>query len=217
MKKLAIGCLIIVVICCVIGAGAAYFVYLQVRTSVAQMAEFAKAEEIERDVRVRGAYEAPANEELTQAQLDRYMRVQDAIRQRIGDHFADFERRYKQLTEKKHATGFSDLPELLKAYGEIASGWAEAKRSQVAALNEVEMSLSEYRWIRDQVYRALGMAFVDLDFAKFAEAARSGVAPSAPGQLRGAVEPTGPEINRKLIEPYKKQLEQYLALASFGL
>ena len=216
MKKLAIGCLIIAVICCVIGAGAAYYVYRQVRSSVAQLAEFAKAEEIERDVRVRGAYAAPANEELTQAQVDRFLRVQNAIRQRIGDHFADFERRYKDLTEGKKAT-FSDLPELLKAYGAIASGWAEAKRSQVAALNEVEMSLSEYRWIRDQAYRALGMAFVDLDFAKFAEAARSGAAPSQPGRVQGAVEPTGPEVNRNLIEPYRKQFEQYLALAAFGL
>jgi hypothetical protein len=216
MKKLAIGCLIIVVVCCVIGAGAAYFVYRQVRSSVVQLTEFAKAEEIERGIRVREAYAAPANEELTQAQLDRYLRVQDAIRQRIGDHFTDFERRYKQLAAKKEAN-FSDLPELLKAYGEIASGWAEAKRSQVEALNAVEMSLSEYRWIRDQVYRAMGMTFVDLDFAKFAESARRGVAPSQPGQLRGALEPTGPEINRKLIEPYKKQFEQYLALASFGL
>ncbi len=216
MKKLAIGCLGVVVICCLIFGGLAYYAYRQVRSSVTQLAEFAKAEEIERDVRVREAYTAPANEELTQAQLDRYMRVQNAIRQRIGERFADFERRYKDLAEKKNAS-FSDLPDLLRAYGEIASGWAEAKRSQVAALNEVEMSLSEYRWIRDQVYRALGMAFVDLDFAKFAEAARSGVAPSQPGQLRGAVEPAGPEINRKLIEPYKKELEQYLALASFGL
>ena len=216
MKKLAIGCLVIAVFCCIVGAGIGYYVYRQVRSSVAQLAEFAKAEEIERDIRVREAFAAPANEELTQAQLDRYLRVQDAIRQRIGDHFSDFEKRYKELAEKKKAT-FSDLPELLKAYGEIASGWASAKRSQVEALNEVEMSLSEYRWIRDQVYRALGMAFVDLDFAKFAEAARSGVAPSQPGQLRGALEPSGPEINRKLIEPYKKQFEQYLALASFGL
>jgi hypothetical protein len=216
MKKLAIGCLIIAVVCCVIGAGAAYYVYRKVQPSLVQFKEFAKAADIERDVRVRGAYDAPANEELTQAQLDRYLRVQNAIRQRIGDHFADFERRYKDLAEKKNAS-FSDLPELLKAYGEIASGWAEAKRSQVAALNEVEMSLSEYRWVRNQAYRALGMAFVDLDFAKFAEAARSGVSPSQPGQLQGAVEPTGPEINRKLIEPYRKQFEQYLALAAFGL
>ena len=216
MKKLAIGCLIIAVVCCVIGAGAAYYVYRKVQPSLAQFREFAKAGDIERDVRVRGAYAAPANEELTQAQLDRYLRVQNAIRDRIGNHFADFERRYKDLTEKKNAS-FSDLPELLRAYGEIASGWAEAKRSQVAALNEVEMSLSEYRWIRDQVYRALGMTFVDLDFAKFAESARSGVGPSQPGQLHGAIEPTGPEINRTLIEPYKKQFEQYLALAAFGL
>ena len=216
MKKLAIGCLVIAVFCCIVGAGIGYYVYRQVRSSVAQLAEFAKAEEIERDIRVRDAYSAPANEELTQTQLDRYLRVQNAIRQRIGDHFSDFERRYKDLTEKRNAS-FSDLPELLKAYGEIASGWASAKRSQVEALNEVEMSLSEYRWIRDQVYRALGMAFVDLDFAKFAESARSGVAPSQPGQLRGALEPSGPEINRKLIEPYRKQFEEYLALASFGL
>src|SRR5262245_28188857 len=97
MKKLAIGCLIIAVVCCVIGAGAAYYVYRKVQPSLAQFGEMAKVADIERDVRVRGAYAAPASEELTQAQLDRFLRVQNAIRQRIGDHFGDFERRYKDL------------------------------------------------------------------------------------------------------------------------
>ena len=38
-----------------------------------------------------------------------------------------------------------------------------------------------------------------------------------PGALRGSIGPTGPAANRKLVEPFRKQLESNLALASFGL
>ena len=38
-----------------------------------------------------------------------------------------------------------------------------------------------------------------------------------PGQVLGSIGPAGPESNRKLIEPFKKQLEENLPLASFGL
>ena len=36
-------------------------------------------------------------------------------------------------------------------------------------------------------------------------------------RLLGAIAPEGPEINRERIEKFKKQLEENLALASFGL
>ena len=81
-----------------------------------------------------------------------------------------------------------------------------------------DLSLDEYRWIRDQAYRALGQPFVDLDIAKLVEEAGRGVTSSdTVGQLKGAIGATGPEVNRKLIERVKKVLEDNLALASFGL
>jgi hypothetical protein len=61
------------------------------------------------------------------------------------------------------------------------------------------------------------MAYVDFDIGKLAQDIKNGVTTPEPGQLRGAMGPDGPEVNRKLVEPYKKQLEESIALASFGL
>jgi len=49
------------------------------------------------------------------------------------------------------------------------------------------------------------------------DAARSGASSIEPSRLRGAIGPAGPEMNRKRIATFKKQLEENLALASFGL
>jgi hypothetical protein len=38
-----------------------------------------------------------------------------------------------------------------------------------------------------------------------------------PGRIGGSFGPGGPDANRTLVEPFKKQLENNLPLASFGL
>jgi hypothetical protein len=216
MKKLAIGCLVVLVLGGVAAAGVAYYLYRQVRSTYTQFAELGKVPEIERGVRAQGTFEPPASEELTDAQVEKLVRVQTLIKQRLGQRFSDFERKYKTLAEKKEAT-VSDLPTLVAAYRDMAAAWIDAKRAQVDALNDVGFSLDEYRWIREQSYRALGMAYVDFDLGKLAENVNRGYGVDPPGRLLGAVEPAGPEVNRKLVERFKKQLEESIALASFGL
>lgn len=216
MKKLAIGCAVVVVLFGVAALGVGYYVYRNMSASFARFSELAKVPEIERELRVRDPYIPPGTEELTPAQVERFVRVQSLIRTRLGERFADFEQKYKTLAEKDQA-GVRDLPRLLQAYGDAAAGWIDAKRAQVAALNDVAMSLDEYKWIREQIYRALGVPYLDLDFAKIAEAASGGGPIVQPGEVRGSIGPSGPESNRKLIEPYRKELESNLALVSFGL
>jgi hypothetical protein len=198
-------------------AGIGYYVYRQAQALYQQVAQFAQVPEIERGIKARGEYVPPASGELTKAQLERLLRVQSSIRQRIGQQFAAMEQKYKVLSEKDHPTAL-DMPTLLAAYRDLAAAWLDAKRSQVDALNEAGLSLEEYRWIREQTYRALGVPFADFDVSKLVEHIRSGASGSIePGQIRGSIGPAGPEANRTLVEPFKKQLEENLALASFGL
>jgi hypothetical protein len=105
----------------------------------------------------------------------------------------------------------------MAAYRDMVTAWLEAKRSQVEGLNEVGFSLEEYRWVREQAYQALGMAYVDFDLGKLAENVTSGAGVDPQGRLLGAIEPTGPASNRALVERFKKQLEEAISLASFGL
>lgn len=216
MKKLAIGCGIVMLVVGLAAAGVAYYLYRQVASTVTQFAELAEIPNIERTIRNRAPFTPPPTAEITEAQIEKLVQVQSEVRRRIGERMKEFESKYKALADKDNAD-ITDAPALLRAYADLAKTWLDAKRSQVDALNTAGLSLEEYRWIRDQAYKALGMAFVDLDFAKIVEDAKSGVSSDSPGRLLGAIAPEGPEINRERIEKFKKQLEENLALASFGL
>jgi hypothetical protein len=216
MKKLAIGCGIALLLTGMAAAGVAFYVYRQVSSTITQFAELGKVPEIERGVRNQERFEPPASEELTESQVAKLVQVQTAVRQRLGERMNMLEAKYKNLTEKKEAT-YTDAPALARAYADLAATWIEAKRTQVDALNASGLSLEEYRWIRDQAYRAAGMAFMDLDLGKLIEEARLGVSPDRPGRLRGSIGPSGPESNRARIAGVKQQLTDNIALASFGL
>ena len=217
MKKIAIGCGVVLLLFMIAGAAVGYYVYRQAQALYQGFAQLAEVPAIERGVKARGEYRPPASGELTTSQVERLVRVQEFVRQRLGQQVAALEQKYKTLTEKDHAT-IVDAPALMAAYRDLASAFLAAKRSQVDALNEVGLSLEEYRWIRDQAYRAIGIAYVDFDVSKFVDQFRSNASGSIdPAQIRGSLGPGGPEANRTLVEPFKKQLEENLALASFGL
>jgi len=216
MKKLAIGCGVVLLLAGVVTAGVGYYVYRQASSMFAQLRELDRLPEIERNVRVQTTYTPPASGELTVSQVERLVKVQESVRQRLGQRFADLDAKYKTLIDKKEATA-ADVPALLGAYRDMAAAWMEAKRSQVDGLNSVDMSLAEYKWIREQTYRALGVPYMDLDVSKIVEHIRSGRGNVEPAQIGGSIGPSGPESNRKIIEAYRKRLEENLALAAFGL
>jgi hypothetical protein len=215
MKKLALGCGVVLVLTGMAAAAAAYFVYRQVAPMVTQFAEFGQLAEIERGVRKRGPFNPPPTAELTERQVQQLVQVQQQLRRRLGEQMKTFEARYRELANRKDAT-LADAPAVLQAYGDLAGTWLDAKRTQIEALNAADLSLEEYRWIRHEAYRALGQPFVDLDMGKLVEHAHRGGS-LAVGELKGAIQSVGPESNRKLIERVRKLLEENLALAAFGL
>lgn len=216
MKKLAIGCLIAIVVVGIAGAIGAYFLYRQVRTTVTQFAEVGSVAEIERNVRNQTPFTPPSSGELTAAQVQKLVQVQSQVRARLGERQAELERKYKELSEKREATAL-DLPQLIAAYRDLAAVWVEGKRAQVDALNAAGLSLDEYRWVRGQAYQALGIPIVEIDVARIIEDAKSGATGNQPGSIAGSFGPSGPDSNRALVEPHKEQLENSVALATFGL
>jgi hypothetical protein len=215
MKKLAIGCGIVILVAGVALAGIAYYGYMKVRSTVQQFAQLAQVPELERNVRVKEPYAAPASGELTSKQIERLMQVLARVRDRTGQNTAAFQRNYQALSQKKDAT-VVDLPTLVSAYRDLASGYLDAKKAQVDALNEVGMSMSEYRWIRAEAYRALDIPFFAVDFGRLADQVKSGTMP-AEAPLDAVPSGTVPAVNKTLCEPHRKQLEDYLPFVAFGL
>lgn len=217
MKKLAIGCFAVVVLLAIAAAVGSFYIYRQVRGTVAQFSELSSVPELERGVRNKQSFTPPSTGQLTEPQVERLVRVQGRVRERLGAGFAQLETKYKDFFDQKDVTAL-DTPKLIAAYRDLAALYMEGKRGQIDALNDAGLSLEEYRWVRNQAYAAVGIPIVDLDVSKLVSSISSGQqAEEVPGQIGGSFGPSGPEENQKLVEPVKKQLESNAALASFGL
>jgi hypothetical protein len=215
MKKAAMGCVLLLVLLVGAAATAAYTIYYKVSSTVSGFAELGTLPQLDRAVRNQRPYVPPASGELTREQLQRFLRVQQTVRARLGKGADELERRYHELLEKDSAT-IADAPELLSAYRDLAAIFVDAKRTQVNALNHAGFSLDEYRWVRTQVYAALGVPMMELDVSRIIAEVQNGRTPEPP--MAGVqLGPSGPPKTRKLVEPYRKPLEDYAPLAFFGL
>ncbi len=218
MKKLAIGCGVVVLLALVAGAVGVYYVMHRVGSTVASLAALGSIPDIERGVEDKSPYTAPASGELTDAQLTRLLAVQSAIKQKLGDRFAALDQKYRTLSEtlKQRDATVLDAPALLGAYSDLAKAYLDAKRWQVEALNAQHLSLAEYRWIRKQAYAAIGLTVMNVDVGEIIEDVKAGrTPPSQPMDV--VVGPTGPAQNLKLVDPHRKALEDNVALAFLGL
>jgi hypothetical protein len=217
VKKLAIGCSLVVLVLAVAGMAATYWVYRKVSTTVSEFAALADVPRLEREIRNTAAFSPPSSGELTQEQVQRLVRVQATVRQRLGQRFAEMQKRYETLFSDRRPDAL-DAPALVAAYRDLAHAWMDAKRAQVEALNQARFSLEEYRWVREQVYAAVGVPILNLDVAKLIEDVTAGVTDGdVPARVAGAFGPSGPGRNRELVAEFKKALEDNAALAAFGL
>ena len=215
MKKLAIGCAVLLVIGMVGVAGASWVAYRKVSSTFAGFAELGSLPELERSIREQRRFSPPASGEPSRAQVQRLLEVQGAVRARLGDRADEFERRYRRLLAKDRATA-ADAPEILSAYRDLAGAYMDAKRAQVDALNRAGLSLEEYRWTRSRAYAALGMPLIDVDLSGLIADVQAGRSPAA-STYRVADTSAGSQVVRRMVEPHREALEANVGLAFFGL
>ena len=221
MKKFAIGCGILLVLGLIGAAVATYFIVNKVTSTVAEFAALGEVPEIERRVRNTETFTPPESGELTEAQVARYVKVQQHVRTLLGSRFSEFETKYAELSrrmDKDQGTVF-DAPTVIAGYVDLARTYVDAKKAQVEALNESNFSLAEYRWVRQQAYAAIGMPVMEFDVAKVIDDVKEGRTPQEPPapHMSGSLGPSGPEVNKTLVAPHKKMLEDNVALSYFGL
>jgi len=222
MSKVAIGCVGLLAVGLVGGVGATYYAYHKVTSAIAPVVELGSLGDIERSIRKQGAYTPPASGEPSQAQVDRLLEVQEAVRARLGTRAEEFYQRYRRYFEpvngvKAQLGGPADSAIMgLRLSLEIAGIYVDGKRAQVDALNRLGMSLEEYRWTRSQVYAALGVPFMELDIpAIMAEVKERRQPVPRAFDLKSALSTT--LAVRRMVEPHRKVLEDNVGLAFFGL
>jgi hypothetical protein len=216
MKKLAIGCGIVLLVLLVVGGIAGYVAYTKfLKPMAATFTEFAQLSEIEKEVKNTTAFSAPGTGELTEEMVARFVKVQEAMQARLGGRMEQVRAKYEQIDKALKAEGKkASFRESLGALKELSSIVVDAKRAQVEALNQASFSVKEYEWVRQQVYAAVGMVaagFDVKDVRRIAEQAAGGaeVAQAKLGDV--------PERNRELVKRFEKQLREWAPLAFFGL
>jgi hypothetical protein len=215
MKKVAIGCAVLLLLGMVGAAGASYFAYRKVSSAFAGFAELGALPEIERSVRNQRPFTPPASGDPSQAQIERLLAIHQAVRGRLGTKADEIEHRYRRLLAKDSVTAV-DVPELVSAYRDLAGAYVDARRAQAEALNHAGLSLGEYRWIRSRAYAGLGMSLLDVDVSQFIEDVKAGRQPSTPAARLAEPDSASPSLRRR-VEPHRKALEENVGLAFFGL
>lgn len=226
MKKLAIGCGILLLLAAVAGGFAAYWVYnkgkqiySEASQYVSSFAELGRAAELDAQVTNQAAFTPPADGTLTQGQIDRFIKLQQETRTALGTRFDQIKARYERLSTQAEG-GQPSVTEGLAALKELAGLVLDVKKIHVASLNAQQMSTAEYRWLRDQIYAAAGVPFTSFHLAAIVEAAKSGDTTKINDALAGKAETLTvdvPEGNRALVEPYRQQLQDWVPLAWLGL
>jgi hypothetical protein len=218
MKKFAIGCLLLLVIGG-IGAGIAgyYFVYRPARAYVASVAKLQVIPELNKEVNNKSAFVPPETGDLTNQQVGRFIAIQDAMLADLGPRIEELDQKYRTLSRLADEEGRRDasIGEALSALRDLAGIVVDAKRAQVAALNQHGSSLAEYEWVQQQVYRAAGVPMVGA-FKQVIKDVSEGRAPDVEGMMNEPVRESS-EKNRELIEPHLDKLRERIGLAFFGL
>ena len=219
MKKLAIGCGIVLVLALIALGVGVFWVAHKAQTVIAGISELKNIPDLDKQIRNTTVFTPPASGELSPEQVSRYVAVREQVRQQLGVRTKELDAQYKALSERldKHQQTALDIPQMIEAYKDLAALYVLGKRAQVDALNDKNLSLSEYRWIQQQAYGALGMPFVDMDISKMIEEAQSGRSPS-PGDHTARDAPHGSsDKNKPLVEPHRKLLEDSASLSFLGL
>jgi hypothetical protein len=214
MKKLLIGCGVLVLVLAIVAGWAFWqFVWkpgsqfmgegLKTVTETVQRAKglgetTARLRELEKGIHNQGEYAPPADGLIQPDQLARWLTVELTAREAIAADFKRLEDEISQSVTAPEATAAGKAQRMraglaaLNQLGEIA---IRAKEAQVRALNAAGMSLAEYQWVRDTGLAALvaGGMSVGLDAlgqtAQQAEQARRALADA--GQ---AMEGLAPEV-----------------------
>jgi hypothetical protein len=208
MKKILVGCLIVVVIA-IIGLGAAgYYAYRAVKPVIDNASNYMeKAREVTRlgeNITVKTPFEPPKNGELTQAQVERFIAVQTRVRSELSGRWTQIEQKSKELREKANFTS---------VFSDIANIWVDARKSQVNALNIQKFSEAEYEWVRRRVYEAAGVELAgSIDLSRIESlAGQNGVT------IPDLDLPKVPEKNIALVKPHVAKIKEWIPMAALGL
>ena len=222
MKKILVGCFIVLVVAVIGLSVAGFYAFRWARPMIDSTANYLdRAREMARladRIAIKSPYVPPASGELTAPQVERFVAVQTRVRSELGARWTEIETKAAQIREKTQANQ-RDLTfaEFTAVLSDIAGIYMEARRVQVDALNVQKFSDAEYTWVRRRVYEAAGMEIAGgIDMSKIEDLAREGAMKSNV-TLPDMPKPDVPEANIRLVKPHLAKIKEWVPMAFLGL
>ena len=209
MKKVGVGCAVALGMVSLLVVVGARFAIHRFQGFVGGVQQFAEISQLDDRVTNRRPYRPEADQPLDETQIARYVGIQRAMLSQLGARVQELEAKYQQLSDERGDRDPS-LREVMGAWQDMVDLVVEAKQAQVDALNEENMSLEEYAWIRKQVLSTLGHGFGAFDLSRVVGEGDEPQLPDAPpSEVR--------QQNLELLEPYLDDADDWLPLSFFGL
>lgn len=164
---------------------------------------------LEQQLSNRSSFSAPASNELTEAQVDRFISAQQQMKGVMESNLATLTDRYEELGNREFK--LTDLLTLGGAYRDYVQLLSQARDAQVDALNAQGFSAEEYRWVRTEILRASGWQGMGADFEGIL-----GAMQGRSSQSRTIDSSPAPEANVELVRARQSELQDAAALAVLG-
>ena len=222
MKKIAIGCAIVMLIGLIAFGAAGFWAYRAAKPMIQSASEYlARAKElaaISDKLNNKGPYTPPQTGELTQSQLDRFLAVQVRVRGQLGNRWSELQTHAEAVRKRMDAhSGDLSFSEFTQIFSEFASIYTDARRAQVDALNIQKFSEAEYSWVRRSVYEAAGVNLASgIDMKQIEQMAKQGTGSNSV-EIPDIKMPDVPATNLALVKPHMGQIKETMALAFLGL
>jgi hypothetical protein len=162
-------------------------------------------------------YVPPANGELTDSQIDRFIAVQTKVRIQLGSKWDEVQNKAAEIRKKTEGEQHLSFSEVTGIFSDLANLYIDARRAQVTALNTQKFSDAEYAWVRKRVWEAAGVNLASgVDMSAIEDMARQGAQKSR-AEIPDIPMPDVPQKNIELIKPHATQLKEWIPLAVLGL
>ncbi|TDE86288.1 MULTISPECIES: hypothetical protein [Deinococcus] len=146
------------------------------------------------------------NAPVTQADVQRFVRVRRDIRDALGGSFTGLQQVWTEIQNGQTPNVLT----VVRVLGDAGSAIGRARQAEAAALSREGLSSERYAVIRSTVNRALGVP--NVDFARAAQALQQGRLPDLSTTVQ-----TATAEERALVAPYRAELTETAALGLLGL
>lgn len=198
------------------GAAALYFLIYEpfVGPLLEQGQQLERVKAMNEQIERQEPFSPPADSHLTEAQVERFLAVQRAVYDSVHARLQDAVATIQKLEQKDQSGEEPSFSEVLDWFSSFSGALTTAKRVQVQALNAHDFSLSEYQWVRKQVFHAAGWTAPPLGVEQAMGRSSAGLYMDRQKKpFSGSV----PTHNHELVASHRDRIDSLGIVARFGL